>query len=218
MNRCKWRSRPTFLDSDWMIDLLRKFRVKSAGQIPPEAAKQGTKFDQVEAVSASACTRCTCFCMVAGSSVRNAVLMNECCWVGILEQFPHCISVGGSRWTVEAERHNSCVSLPHKMLILKLCVGRKRGGHLWPFLQLVWPVARLLTCCILDWYLGKPFPLLTLSWSKTTRSYQTSVNWYILCIFTHPCQLRCWKFASLLLVTRRIYTDILLGFSFPIHP
>lgn len=61
-----------------MIDL-RKFIVKSVGQIPPETAKQGTIFDQVQAVSASACTCCTCFCMVAGSSVRNAVLMNECC-------------------------------------------------------------------------------------------------------------------------------------------
>lgn len=128
MNRWKWRNRPTFLDSDWKTDLLRKFRVKSAGQIPPEVAKQGTVFDQVQAVSASACMCCIHFCMIAGSSLRNAILMNECCWIGILKQFLHCISVGGSKWIIEAERHNSSISLPHKMQILKLYVGRKKEG------------------------------------------------------------------------------------------
>lgn len=29
---------------------------------------------------------------------------------------------------IEAERHNSSVSLPHEMQILKLCVGRRREG------------------------------------------------------------------------------------------
>lgn len=35
-----------------------------------------------------------------------------------------------------------------------------------------------LLICILDWYLGKAFPLLTLSWNYTTRSYQSQL--------THP--------------------------------
>lgn len=92
--------------------------------------------------------------------------MNEYCWIGILEQFLHCITVGGSKWVIEAERHNSSVSLPHKMQILKLCVGRKREGihHLScssfcsSQVCLLWPVAKLPICCILDWYLGEPSP------------------------------------------------------------
>lgn len=122
-----------FLRFDWRIDQLRKFRVKSAGQIPPEELSR-------ELCLTKSRLSLLLRVLVAGSSVRNAVLMNEYCWNGILQQFLRCFSV----WVEASEllRLKGTIPLFHCHIKCKYwnCVWAERGRafvtfHAVPFVQ-----------------------------------------------------------------------------------